>query len=111
MYANSHPRDCSFTQIVEYRRLSSAARPGAVGITQIGGRQLRNAWKVSTEMTGRLPPKRVVGLVRNSHRERMAVREHFVTSVLAEEKVFLIGDDDELSRLVERRPAGTKADV
>ncbi len=44
-------------------------------------------------------------------RERMAVGEHFVTSVLAEEKVFLIGDDDELSRLVERRPAGTKADV
>lgn len=43
--------------------------------------------------------------------ERVTAGEHFATSVLAEEKVFLIGDDDELAGLVERGSAGANADL
>jgi hypothetical protein len=36
-------------------------------------------------------------------RQKFKSDHHFVNNVLAEEKIFLIGDDSELNRLVERK--------
>jgi hypothetical protein len=39
---------------------------------------------------------------RQEFQEKVAAKNHFVISLLREPKIFLIGNEDELDRLVER---------
>ncbi|PWU21723.1 MAG: toxin-antitoxin system toxin subunit [Bdellovibrio sp.] len=64
-------------------------------IGSIGLRSLSTAFKEITERVGREINPHVYSL--NSWREKIKKKDHFITSVLNDKKVFLVGDESVLS--------------